>query len=526
MEDKKKEEKQETNEKKTINRIAIVLSTIVLMFGIIYGFWYFNRDSFLRNKNNNNNITEEDINDKNVSYDVKELKIEGVQKFLLQESVFKGIELDTYGNQTNNYYDLDGNLLGSSKYDYFLGSDNYLYKTNYDNENKSVSISMIKKGKEFPVKTIAVDTDKVTYHPLYYVKDDNYFEVGFITEDENGNSKLYIFDEGTIKEYSTKEFSFIGNNAILTTDDAIITEDANYIAVTSGNGKDGIFSIKDLKVVVPLEYDVALAIGNNGFILEKDGKASVYDSNMKSLTTSYDYIEKIYDYYLVAKNKKFALLDSSLKQVTDFTIPQYKEELSYHPSIIRNNGYNIIKLYDGIIVCTMVPDKEEVYELYVYQDKKLNKYTINDMNISNFIYSANMNDRTYTIYDDEYKELYKINIDNYFKDTNILDIELFRYGNTLSLYSEGKQVYLNYKDGKEVDNIADYESSYTDSIKLRVHNNSIDKGMNNNTITLYVGDKEYTDLSYADNNLNGVFRKINNKYYVITDNKIYVISKK
>ena len=172
MEEKKIEEKKETNEKKTINRIAIVLSTIVLMFGIIYGFWYFNRDSFLRNKNNNN-ITEEDIKDKDVKYEVKELKINGVQTYLLQESIFKGIELDTYGNQTNNYYDLDGNLLGSSKYDYFLGSDNYLYKIDYSNENKSVSITMIKKGKEFPVKTIAVDTDKVTYHPLYYVKDDN-----------------------------------------------------------------------------------------------------------------------------------------------------------------------------------------------------------------------------------------------------------------------------------------------------------------------------------------------------------------
>ena len=60
----------------------------------------------------------------------------------------------------------------------------------------------------------------------------------------------------------------------------------------------------------------------------------------------------------------------------------------------------------------------------------------------------------------------------------------------------------------------------------RVHNNSIDKGINNNTITLYVGDKEYTDLAYANNNLNGVFKKINNKYYVITDNKIFVINKK
>ena len=526
MEEKKIEEKKETKEKKTINRVAIVLSTIVLMFGIIYGFWYYNRDSFLRNRNNSNNITEEDINDKDVKYEVKELKLEGVQTYLLQESLFKGIELDTYGNQTNNYYDLDGNLLGSSKYDYFLGSDNFLYKIDHDIQNKTVSINMIKKGKEYPVKNITVDTDKVTYHPLYYVKDDNYFSIGFITEDEEGNSKLYVLNEGIVNEYNTKEFSFIGNNAILTTDDAIITEDPNYIAITKGNGKDGIFSLKDMKIVAPLEYDVALAIGNNGFILKKDKKASIYDSNMKSLTIPYDYIEKIYDYYLVSRNNKFALLDSTLKQVTDFAIPQYKEELSYHTSYINNNGYDIIKLYDGIIVTTINPDKEEVSELYVYQDKKLKKYTINNMEISNFIYSADIKERTYTIYDDEYKELYKINVDDYFKDENMLELELLRFGNTLSLSNDNKEVYLNYKDGNKQENISDYEVSYTESIKLRVHNNSIDKGINNNTITLYVGDKEYTDLAYANNNLNGVFKKINNKYYVITDNKIFVINKK
>ena len=101
---------------------------------------------------------------------------------------------------------------------------------------------------------------------------------------------------------------------------------------------------------------------------------------------------------------------------------------------------------------------------------------------------------------------------------------LERYGETLVLSNQEKSYFFNYEDGEEVSSIKDYEIQFTESIRALVHNN-MDIGEKNSTITFYVGDKEYKFVQYVSS-IEDKFRKINNKYYFLADDKVLQLSVK
>ena len=89
---------------KGINRIAIIISGIVLTFSLIYGLWYFNRDKIVEKKEDNSNvITEKDKKDKDVKYNVKEIKLNGEFFSVVNNKYFLSSYIDTNYNEEVDY---------------------------------------------------------------------------------------------------------------------------------------------------------------------------------------------------------------------------------------------------------------------------------------------------------------------------------------------------------------------------------------------------------------------------------------
>jgi len=513
---------------KGINRIAIIISAIVLTFSLIYGLWYFNRGKIeVKKEDNSNTITEKDKKDKDVKYDVKEIKLNGEFFSVVNNKYFLSSYIDTNFVQSFAYYDLDGNLVGDRLKDMLHpGLDDNLYGLTFNQTTKELTVHVLKKNNIFPVNTIAL-TDE-DYHPVYYVDEDNNSYFLGIESVVDGVDTFFKVYDSSIETIKSDGFSFIGDNALLESFAIMYTSDPNNIVVEENskeaNKKVGVFNLEEKKLIIDFNYDNIITIGNDNYIVNTKDKTTIINSKLKALTLPYDFITKEGDYFLVARDSKFAIFDKNYKVLTDFVIPFYGTEYNFHPCCGNTNNIVTRKTKDGMIILALDygTNNEEVFFLTKNNELRSNK--INNLYVDNFMYSFDNTTRNYNILSNGFELMYSINLDKYFKDFPAEDMRLERYGETLVLRNQSEARYFNYEDGEETNGVKDYEIQFTESMKALVHSN-LDIGDDNTTVTFYVGEKEYKfvyGFFYPDR----VFKKINNKYYFIADNKILQISAK
>ena len=513
---------------KGINRIAIIISGIVLTFSLIYGLWYFNRDKIVEKKEDNSNvITENDKKDKDVKYDVKEIKLQGEFFSLLNNKYFISTQSNGDLAQSFSYYDLDGNVLGEHLNDMLHpGLDDKLYSLSYDETKKELTINTLINNNVYPLTVIKLDTSD--YHPVYYVDDNGFSYFLGIETVMDGVDTFYKIVESATEIIKAKGYHFIGDSVILESQAIIYTHDPNNIVVEEDskeiNKKVGVFNFKDNKVIIDFDYDNIITIGNNNFIVNVKDKTTIVNSKLKALTLPYDFIQKAGSYYIVGRDTKLAVFDEDYKVLTDFEIPYYGGDYEFHPCCGNNNGIYTLETDKGIFIITTNYEKnsEDVY--FLTKKNELRTHKIDNLNVMDVYFSFDETTRNYIIFSDEFELMYSINLDKYFKDYPYYELRLERYGDTLILRSQKEAHFFNYEDGEEINGVKDYELQFTESMKAVAHSN-LDIGDDNTTVTFSVGDKEYKFV-YGFFTPNNVFKKIDNKYYFFADSKILQITAK
>lgn len=507
--------------RREINTIFASISALLLVFGLIYGLFFFNLG---KNKNKNSDmeeseITVEDKKDKNVNYKVKEIEIDNGVYSLVGNKYIEKMNVDntyTYMNLNNSKVIVKSN----SKMD--IGYDGMLYDVTYD--DNTLTISFAKNGLMIPAYSVLKTSN--FFSKVYYVKDNYFYLLGVVLESDEVDYLYYINGDTTVKEIKLEGNYFLGDN-FFDEIGCIVTSDTRYIVVSSSGHNSStnpkVYDLIDEKIILDKKYDDIISIGDSMFIASNDNKSTIINNGGNSLTIPCDFIDRIDDYYLMTRDKKMAILDKNKKVITDFEIPYYGGDQSYHT--LFNSSYTGLT-YNGklvVIPYDAASGKSNVV-YYLNKDNKLSKLNDENVYFTNFIYSYSESNNSLNVYTDEYELAYIINISDYFPGFNLYELTFNRYGDTLVLSKNDTKYYFDYKTGEKIDEVKDYVIKYTDSISIKVHS-LLSSGENRNVFSVIINDKEYAEYNHADFDFTGVFKKIGEKYYILGDNKYLIISK-
>jgi hypothetical protein len=504
--------------RKELNTVFVTISVLLLVFGLLYGLFWFNRGKNNNKNSNSNEITNDDKKDKDVKYEVTEVNIDTPVYEVLGNKYLEKANSDgtfTYSDLNNKDYIKNVDRLK-------LGIDNKLYEVKYD--DNTLTISFLNKNTLIPSYSVLKESNFMSN--VYYLEDDTLYLLGVVLEDDDVDYLYYINSDNTIKEIKLEKYHFLGDIYYDETD-FIVTSDKRYIVVSSSGHNDStntkVYDLVDEKFLFDKKYDDIVSIGDSMFIVSNDNKSTIINAAGKSLTIPCDFIDRIGDYYLMIRDKKMAVLDNNKKAISDFEIPYYGNGQSYHT--LFNNNY-IGHVYNGKLIVETVDlvGKEQGSIYYINKDNKLKKINDTGLYIGGFLHTYSSSNNTLNVYSDSFELLHIINLNDYFEGIPYYELSVIKNGTTLIISKNDTNYFLDFETGEKVDSVRDYQITFTDSIKIKVHN-LLSEGENKNVFTLFVKDKEYKDYNYSNPNFNGVFRKINDKYYIFGENKYAVISK-
>ena len=497
--------------KNKLDRITLIMTLIIFSFSIIYGFFYYNRSMF-KVTTNDNKITESDKKDTNISYTINSYDVP-VSYDLVNHRYLSSV--NAVGELS--YYNLDGTLIYNNfSGEPFVGKNHKIYVLN--SSEGSINISVVDKEE---VKSL-MDINTDSYYIVLNEVNNEYVFLGIVAV-QNNKETLYEFVDDKVNEIESDNFYFIGDNVRSENDRYIYTCDEDHIVISKNvNSEYGVYDIVNKKVIINTKNKYIRSLGNNYYVIYNDNNAAVYDGNMKRMSITYDYITKAYDYYIAVRDRKMTILDQDLKVITNVDFPISDGINTKYIREAYDSLFHVYSYKDNLVLATtgvdtynkifLLNSKHELYSNEVY-----------DFSITNFLYFVK--DYYLHVLDDKLEEKYSIPLDTYFGGENIKNVYMELDGDTIVIRDEERAFFFDYETGTKIDEIKDYEISFTESIKIKVHpvlnNNEI-----NNEITLYVGDNKVENLSKMNINKDMMFRKINKNYYLFTDNKIIKISKK
>lgn len=494
---------------KEYDTIFITLSVILLVFGIFYGIWFFNLKNTSKNTNTSleTEITSEDIKDKDVLYKVKEIDINAESYNLLANKYIEKVNSDgrySYINISSKTVIDNTNMLN-------VGNDKNLYDVVYD--DNTLTISYVNKGELVNIYSIHKEAN--FFSKVYCYSKDNYYLIGFVLTDENTDYLYYINDK-KVKEIELKDYYFLGDY-FYDDNNFIVTHDPKNIVISSSghssNDNPKVFNIEEEKIILDSKYEDIISIGNSMFIVNKNNKATIVNSDDRSITIPYDFIDKVGDYYLVCRDDKIAVLDKNKKAISDFVIPYNGNEHDYHNFYITN--YDAFMYKNTLVVIPYDTSKESSELYFLNSENKLSKVVDNNFYFKDFIYSYDSISNSFNIYDDSFNLLFIIKINDYFMGMPYYELEIERLGDTIALSKDDKKYYFDYKTGDEVEELKEYEIKFTNSIKLVFKDNKF---------TVHINDEIYDGYEYSGDRKD-VFKKIGDNYYIFGDNKYMVITK-
>ena len=505
--------------KKDINTVFVTISVLLLFFGLLYGVLFFGMKKTAKKDNTNNVITNDDIKDKNVKYNVKEMNINAAMYNVLNNKYLEKI----VDENTYLYTDLNNKNIIENSTKLYVGCDGNLYDVTYEDNNLTIS-SVYKTGL---IPVISVHKDSNFNSLVYYYDDfdtDNICLVGYVLTEDNVDTLYYIHDK-KVQETELKN-NYVLGDYYYDEMNVIVTHDTRYIVTsTSGHSSSDNPQVLDMlegKLLLADKYDDIITDGNSMFIASKNDKSTIIDLNGNTATIPYDFIERVYNYYLVSRDNKMAILDDTKKVISDFSIPYSGLDHDYHSFHMRN--YVAFTFDNRLVIIPLNAEKEKEELYYLKDDKKIAKITDDKFYMSSILYSYNEESNSFRIYDDKFQIKYEIVINDHFYGIPYYELTFDLMGNNLVLSQNDKRVFFDYETGHLKDNLDDFELNYTDSIKIKVHP-VIDDSGSYSTFSIYINNKEYPDYNYSKMNFNDIFKKIGKTYYIFGDNKFASLTK-
>ncbi len=496
---------------KDFNTVFITLSIILFLFGVFYGIWFFNRDK----KKNNIEPNEVEIGELEDVYGLQyiiEEKIINYPYNLIGNKYLEQLNEDKYYKYTN----LNNETIINDTDKLELAYDKNLYYIESDSNH--FNINAIKNGMLTSIYSDNRDID--FFSKIYYSYNNNLMLMGVVVT--SGDIEcLYLISEDGIKEYKFEGYYVIGDNYFDELD-YIITHDKRFIVLSSSghNSIDNprVYDLEKEEVLFNNRYDDIITIGNSQFIASNNNKSTIINIKGNNLTIPYELIDKVGDYYLVSRDGNIAILDDNKRVITDFEIPYYGGNYDYHT--LRNKAYNKYNYKNMLVIEPYEIGKSSTAIYYLFEDK-LHKVIDSNFYIKDFIYSYNEETSLLNVYSDSFKQLYSININDYFDGIPYYELEFNKYGNTLVLSRDEVHYYFDYLSGEKIDNIADHEININNNISIKVHYD-LD---NSNMFTININGVEYTNYKCDGRDISDVFKKIKEKYYIFGDNKYMIVSK-
>ncbi len=488
------------DKKYKLDRITLIMSLLVFSFSALYGFFYFNRDMFSA-ATNDYSLSESDKKDKDIKYEINEL--DAPYNYELVDHRY----LSSLSNMGElSYYDIDTKKLFETydgEVEIGVNHKIYLLKDNYT----SITVSYLD---DDGVKIIDVISNIKKYNKVYYVNNNSYYLVGFILNNEK--EEFYLIEDDKISVIESDDYSFFGDSV---DNNIIFINDKDHIIVTKdNNSKFGVLDLTSKKINISINNDYIKSIGKNNYIIYNDNKASVYDGSMKRLSITYDYIDKIFNNYIAIRDKKITILDKDLKVISnlDYVIGDdvTSEKTSY------DNLFSYYKFKDNLILV----DKDNNVIL-IDKDGKVYIKEIENFSITNILY--NLKDGVLHILGEGLTELYNINLKDYYEN-ELISVKAELVGSTIVVDDFNTKHYFKPYTCEELDDIEDYYINFTESIKVKV--SRVKEDNEYNKLTLTVKEESINDLVINNIEEEKIFKKINNNYYLFTDNKIIKISKK
>ena len=370
-----KDEKDEKNLERSNHKnkiIIVILLLIILILSILLIFESLNKKEKVPENN--------PIND---NENVKEEKDEYVTRSVHDKYLVKYKD-----NQNGKIYskimDMNNNLLYEGETgELILGVDNNLYSVVRDKYHAYVVKVSIFENNEF--RDILVDVNKeneddiyngytmVVYEDNYFVYDEdpqsNHYLVGFSrVDDENNEHYFYDIRKNRILELDDKYIR--GMFITLVVGDPIDNFSKDYLVLSTnviGDGKFGLYSIKEEKVVLDFDYDGLYPDSNGNLVAIKNNKAGVIDLKGNVIVDyDYDFMDRNDGFMVVSKNKKMAIMNNEYKLITDFVF-DYNDLLEngkvvpydYMLCCANRNSFRAEKTKDGYILYNGINDEQK-----------------------------------------------------------------------------------------------------------------------------------------------------------------------
>ena len=377
--------------------------------------------------------------------------------------------------------DIDGNVLfeGEQEYDDFILDINkniYIYTDNEDGTNNAIVLYKLEdkefeKVKELYKKDYYIDLvvyeEENSEEDILYYDDFDYYLLGFEainTANDNDDSIYYPLNG---EEVELKGIGFKGDEVRLSIDQYVVTNNKDYITYykvdkNRKNDLQGIYSLKDKKVLINATYDGIHSSMKNTYVVEKNNKAGIIDINEKKLVDfEYDFIDDNGDYYVVSKNGKMAIMDKNYKVISDYFIKYPGGDYIYELCCSNRNSFALEKFGDKYLYFvdndylneTQSDDeeKESKNEVYIVNsDYTMKKTSARDYYIGDdgkTIFLRSEKDNKVYVYDNKLNLKFEIDLNKYNVKEN--DVYFTIFGNTI--YDIDNELYFDLKTGKELE---------------------------------------------------------------------------
>ena len=458
---------EEKKSKKIFGEICAFIILILIIGGISYGAYYWYGHIYKINNKDNGTSKIKNGDYKAYTYTAKDGHYVRVinDKYVVEMAD---------PNKLYNITDIKTNNLYKGEKDFtdvYEGVDGNVYVTvEEEAENEDViDIYKVDDGDLKKVTTLA--KNGVYYAPVVYrnLKTNNQVLLGFAgsyasTEVEDGYKSYIYYITG--KSYDLDDAHIVGDEALLSVSDSIITYSDKYVAVQKTNNKIGLLDFSTGDIKIDYNYDGLYTSFDGNYVAVKDKKAGVIDLDLKKVIDfEYDFIDRNDGFYIVSKDKKMDIIDENYKKVNKESF-DYQDggagiEYTYKLCCSNINTFVGYKLGNKYVLLTNYGDLDEFVKGYV----KHEAYVVSEDGTSQIIKEKDFEynkdsgliysyfDKKITVYDSKMNKMYDIDLNKY--DLNKIEsVDLIN--GTLHV----NKLLFDYKTGEQVKKELDYEKEY------------------------------------------------------------------
>lgn len=511
----------------------LLLAFILFVVALSIYYWY----THFYNENRENHLGE--VQEKKVlDYKVVNVKAgEGRTLKVINEKYLVEATEDTIYKIT----DLKNNVLFEGEFEYseyYLGLNNEFYVAVIEEDTfvNAVHLYQLENSEFKALKELR--EDGAYYVPIKYCEQEkeNCYLIGYtavietIDEEMNDVKKSLVYTLAG-EENELQDYQLYGDSLTLKSEERdVISFDSKYIIINSIKDKNkfGLYDIEDNKVIIKPQYEGLYTNKEDEYIVVKNKKYGIINKTLKKLVDfQYDFIDKNEEYYVVAKNNKMAIMNEDYTLVTDFAFDYQTSSdvilYSYLNDKSHFNTFHSEKVLDTYILTinnneyleNLNYDKHETYFINKkgeYKTILANEFYVNRYN--GLIYSFDKEKRVYTFYNQNLEEKFKIDISGYDYDKRAI-VSLV-HGNTLKIKLDS-EIYYDYETGEEISEIKDSDKN-VDDIKILFNGHTKE-------LSYQVDGKALANIKNVSDEAEELIKVSEQMYYFLTENECLILYK-